>query len=72
MERRSVGRLRRGHIYSDTEMILCEMADSMGVGSQVRNWLRHPGYAPESFFYIFVGRPDLIYFDEPFSAAGFG
>lgn len=72
MERRSVGRLRRGHIYSDTETVLCEMAESMGVGSQVRNWLKRPGYIPESFFYVFVGRPDLIYFDEPFGAAGFG
>ncbi|WP_433530995.1 CHAT domain-containing protein [Micromonospora sp. CA-263727] len=72
MERRSVGRLRRGHIYSDTEMVLCDMADSMGVGSQVRNWLKRPGYVPESFFYVFVGRPDSIYFDDPFSAAGFG
>jgi hypothetical protein len=72
MERRSVGRLRRGHIYSDTETVLCEMAKSMGIGSQVRNWLKRPGYVPESLFYVFVGRPDLIYFDEPFSAAGFG
>jgi hypothetical protein len=31
----------------------------------VANWLTSPGYPPESFFYAFVGRPELIRFAPP-------
>jgi hypothetical protein len=27
----------------------------------VRNWLRNPGYVPESLFYVFAGRPDRVF-----------
>jgi hypothetical protein len=59
MSVRSVGRLR--NIYSDTEQVLGEIADELGQGSQVRNWLRRPGYVPESLFYVFAGKPERIY-----------
>lgn len=61
MQNRSVGRLRGPHIYEDTERVLGEIADEMGVGAKVRNWFRRPGYTPESLFYIFAGRPERIH-----------
>ncbi|WP_405753805.1 CHAT domain-containing protein [Streptomyces sp. NBC_01411] len=61
MMNRSKGRLRRGRIYEDTERVLAEIADEMGMGSKVRNWFRRPGYVPESMFYLFVGRPERIH-----------
>lgn len=59
MNNRSVGRLR--NIYSDTEAVLGEIADEMGIGPRVRNWFRRPGYVPESLFYVFAGKPERIY-----------
>ncbi|MFZ3594647.1 CHAT domain-containing protein [Streptomyces sp. BH104] len=61
MLRRSRGRLRTQHIYTDTEEVLGEIADDQGLGDRVRNWFRRPGYVPESLFYLFAGRPDRIY-----------
>ncbi len=61
MSARSSGRLRAGHIYADTERVIGEIADDRGDGDRVRNWLRHPGYVPESLFYVFAGRPDRVY-----------
>ncbi|WP_290050080.1 hypothetical protein [Amycolatopsis solani] len=61
---RSMGRLRAGSIYEDTEQILVEMADERGMGAKVRQWLRKPGYLPESLFYIFSGSPERIYIDS--------
>ena len=58
---RSTGQLRTGHIYADTERILGEIADDRGDGDRVRNWLRRPGYVPESLFYVFAGRPDRVF-----------
>ncbi|KOU13191.1 hypothetical protein ADK51_35590 [Streptomyces sp. WM6368] len=58
---RASGRLRRPHIYEDTERVLGEIADEQGRGDRVRNWFRRPGYVPESLFYVFAGRPDRIY-----------
>lgn len=55
----SVDRLR--NIYSDTEAVLGEIADEMGLGPKVRSWLRQPGYVPESLFYVFAGKPECIY-----------
>ncbi|MGW8955608.1 CHAT domain-containing protein [Streptomyces sp. NPDC055709] len=57
----SAGRLRGPHIYADTEHVLGEMADDMGMGARVRNWFRRPGYVPESLFYLFVGRPERVH-----------
>ncbi|WP_196279798.1 CHAT domain-containing protein [Catellatospora paridis] len=61
MGTRSVGRLRAGRIYADTEDVLAEIAEDRGIGDRVRNWFRRPGYVPESLFYIFAGCPDRIY-----------
>ncbi|MFI9297574.1 hypothetical protein [Streptomyces gardneri] len=60
MMNRSVGRLRGPHVYQNTEHVLGEIADDMGMGTKVRNWFRRPGYTPESLFYLFAGRPDRI------------
>lgn len=60
MMNRSVGRLRGPHVYQNTEHVLGEIADDMGMGPKVRNWFRRPGYTPESLFYLFAGRPDRI------------
>jgi hypothetical protein len=58
---RSIGRLRSRHIYEDTERVLFEIAADQGMGARVRNWLRTPGYVPESLFYVFTGKPERIY-----------
>lgn len=58
---RSAGQLRAGHIYTDTERVLGDIADDQGNGVRVRNWLRKPGYVPESLFYTFAGRPDRVF-----------
>jgi len=59
MSVRSVGQLR--NIYRDTERVLGEIADDLGMGSKVRNWFQRPGYVPESLFYVFAGKPERIY-----------
>jgi hypothetical protein len=61
MRSRSRGRLRKGHIYEDTEHVLGEIAVDMGMSSKVRNWFRRPGYVPESMFYLFVGHPERVH-----------
>jgi hypothetical protein len=58
---RSAGQLRAGHVYADTERVLGEIAEDRGEGARVRNWLRNPGYVPESLFYVFAGRPDRVF-----------
>lgn len=60
MLRASTGRLRRGHVYADTERVLVDMAAELGIGDKVSNWLRDPGYLPESAMYAFYGHPDRI------------
>lgn len=65
MKTRSDGRLRRGHVYEDTEVVLAEIADDQGMGQRVRRWFKHPGYVPESLFYVFTGRPERIYLRPP-------
>ncbi|MGW6506606.1 CHAT domain-containing protein [Streptomyces niveus] len=57
----SAGKLRRGHIYADTERVLEEIAHDMGMGHKVKNWFRRPGYVPESLFYLFVGHPERVH-----------
>lgn len=58
--RRSVGRLRFGRVYQDTEALLEEMADERGFGDVFRATMRSQGYLPESLFYVLVGRPERI------------
>lgn len=68
MTQRSVGRLRAGDVYADSEEVLAEMADDRGVGERVRGCLKSPGYLPESLFYVFAGRPERIYLRSLFEA----
>jgi hypothetical protein len=68
---RSTGQLRGGSVYSDTERILGEIADDRGMGQNVRNWLRQPGYVPECLFYMFMGRPESIFLN-PLADSEFG
>jgi len=65
METEATGRIRRNHTYSDTEVVLGEIADKQGIGDKVRNWLRRPGYIPESLFYIFAGQPERVHLRVP-------
>jgi hypothetical protein len=65
MQHASVGRLRKGHIYDDTEQVLKDMAEELGVADKVSNWLRDPGYLPESAMYAFYGHPDRIRLAPP-------
>jgi len=58
---RSQDRLRKGHVYRDTEDVLLELADEQGQRSWLQSTLRSQSYLPESAFYVFVGRPDRIY-----------
>ena len=58
---RSAGRLHGGDVYAETEVILGEVADDLGVGHRVRSSIQDPGYVPESLFYGFSGRPERIY-----------
>jgi hypothetical protein len=69
MNSTSQNRLRVGHIYADTESVLIEMADEQGLGSKVRNWLRNPGYVPESLFYGFIGRPERVHLQHSIQPA---
>lgn len=68
MTNASVGRLRMGHIYADTETVLAEIAAEQGREGQIRNWFTNPGYVPESLFYVFAGHPERVFL-RPFSEA---
>ncbi|RKH95698.1 CHAT domain-containing protein [Corallococcus sp. AB038B] len=65
MMRRSKGRLRRGHIYEDTEALLVEIANERGFGEHLRATLRSQRYIPESLLYVLLGRPDRIVLADP-------
>ncbi|ROS53896.1 CHAT domain-containing protein [Frigoribacterium sp. PhB118] len=49
--------LRVGHLYEDAEQRLIEIAKATGDDAKVRNWLRVPGYLPESLMYTLLGHP---------------
>ena len=49
--------LRRAHLYADAEARLIQIASSSGDDQRVRDWLRSPGYLPESLMYTMLGRP---------------
>lgn len=65
MQRRSAGRLRKSHIYKDSEEILLEIARERGIESTFRAWMRFPGYIPESVFYSVIGWPERIVLYDP-------
>ncbi|WP_412873650.1 CHAT domain-containing protein [Curtobacterium poinsettiae] len=52
--------LRVGHLYEDAEQRLIEIAKATGDDARVRNWLRVPGYLPESLMYTLLGHPASI------------
>ena len=56
---RSEGRLRRTHIFEDTEEVLLEIARDRKVEKKVRAWLTR-GYVKESLFYAALGWPERI------------
>ena len=62
MNVRSVGQLRPGHIFADTERVLIEIASSHGAKAErhVRQMISARNYAPESLFYVQIGWPDRI------------
>ena len=60
MMRRSRGRLKRGHIYKNTEDVLLEIALERGFAHQLRPIIETKSYFPESLFYTMIGRPDRI------------
>lgn len=62
MSTRTKGRIRRSHIYEDTENMLIEIAEEQGgqYGQNVQNFLKSSGYVPESLFYIMIGYPEQI------------
>jgi hypothetical protein len=65
MQKRSVGRLRAGHIYKDSEEVLLEIAKERGIETIFRAWMRFPGYVPESVFYSVIGWPERIVVQDP-------
>ena len=65
MRKRSVGRLRGGHIYKDSEEVLLEIAKERGIETTFRAWMKFPGYVPESVFYSVIGWPERIVVQDP-------
>jgi len=65
MLRASVGRLRKGTIYADTQAVLSEMARARGFEAQFLASIRSQGYLPESAMYLTIGWPDLIVLHDP-------
>jgi hypothetical protein len=52
--------MRRAHLYADAEARLIEIASRTGEDQRVREWLRTPGYLPESLMYTMLGSPRLL------------
>jgi len=65
MSHRSSGRIRKSHVYADTERVLEEIASECGIREKFRAWLSSPGYIPESLFYTFIGWPERIVVQDP-------
>lgn len=62
---RSVGRLRPGHIYTDTVTVLRELASESGMGQYFDSVMSSQGFFPESCFYVMLGTPENILLHEP-------
>jgi hypothetical protein len=56
------GRLRKSHIFEDTERFLIELAAEEKREAEVRGWIAQPGYLPESMFYSIAGFPENVLF----------
>lgn len=64
-QKRSIGRLRRAHIYRDSEQVLLEIARQRGIEETFQSWMKSPGYVPESAFYPVIGWPERIILNDP-------
>lgn len=64
MSRRSIGRLRKGHVYTDTFDILSEIADEHGMREHLEAVKSSPGFFPESCFYVLTGAPENVIISE--------
>ena len=62
---RSVGRLRKNHVYEDTVTILREIAEETGDLTRFNSWIDSTGYIPESLFYCMIGWPEQIVLQDP-------
>ncbi|MFE8604947.1 CHAT domain-containing protein [Archangium violaceum] len=69
MMRRSRGRLRRSHVYEDTEAVLLEIARERGFERILAPVIESKSYFPESLFYTMIGRPDRIVISDPLTDA---
>jgi hypothetical protein len=65
MQSRSVGRLRLGHIYEDSEALLLELAIEHGLEDEMRTHIEKKAYVPETLFYFLLGWPDRIRLNDP-------
>ncbi|WP_202344171.1 CHAT domain-containing protein [Leucobacter chromiireducens] len=57
--------MRRTHLYQDAEARLVSIAARTNDEQQVRDWLRSPGYVPESLMYTMLGRPSFLLVGSP-------
>ena len=64
-QNKSIGRLRKAHIYKDSEQVLLEIAHERGVEKTFESWMKFPGYVPESVFYPVIGWPERIVLSDP-------
>ena len=65
MLRRSVGRLRMHHIYSDTIEVLQEILDERKLGHVLRPIAANRDFLPESLLYVFLGSPERVRLRPP-------
>lgn len=63
---KSLGRLRTGHIYSDTLQILREIAEEDGLREHLEAVSSSTGFFPESCFYVMTGAPETVILKDPF------
>lgn len=61
MSGKGLGDLRGPHLYDDAEARVIEIASRRGDDvARIANWLRSPGYLPESLMYTMLGKPQSI------------
>lgn len=58
--------LRPGFLHDDAEKVLVDIAKTTGDAEKVANWLRNPGYAPESMMYVLLGDPRRVFINSEY------
>lgn len=58
--------LRPGFLHEDAEKVLVDIAKATGDAEKVANWLRNPGYAPESMMYVLLGDPRRVFINSEY------